>query len=210
MGTSSVDDPKVIEVFADIWCPFAHVGLHRLLDRRSQMGTHFSLLVRAWPLELVNDAPLDPMATAQNVAVLRAQVAPDLFARFDPERFPETTLPALAIAAAAYDKGPAAGERASMLIRDALFEHGLDISRPRVRNALSAMVGIARSATVIEHVLDDWNDGRRRGVIGSPHFFVDGQGFFCPSLHIAPPDGTLNVQRDSKAFEAFVRRCAAE
>lgn len=209
LKTTNRDDRKVIEVFADIWCPFTHLGLHRLLERRAAIGANFVLHVRAWPLELVNRAPLDPWVTAQKVAILRTQVAPDLFARFDPERFPKTTLPALAVAEAAYQKSLVAGEQASVLLRNALFEHGLDVSQLRVLESVAAMVGVARPGVALDAIVDDWNEGRRRGVIGSPHFFVDGEGFFCPSLHIAHVDGDLEVAPDMDAFEAFVARCAA-
>ena len=84
----------VIEVFADIWCPFAHVGLRRLRTLREHAEMpEFLVHVRAWPLELVNGRPLDPVTTAHHVAELRAQVAPECFAHFDPDRFPTTTLP---------------------------------------------------------------------------------------------------------------------
>ena len=33
----------VIEVFADIWCPFAHVGLSRLVQRRDETGADFGI-----------------------------------------------------------------------------------------------------------------------------------------------------------------------
>ena len=46
----------VVDVFADVRCPFAHVGLRRLVTRRKQLGAQLLLRVRAWPLELVNDA----------------------------------------------------------------------------------------------------------------------------------------------------------
>ena len=49
-----------IEVFADIWCPFTHVGLRALAEERAHRGrTDVTLWVRAWPLELVNGAPMD-------------------------------------------------------------------------------------------------------------------------------------------------------
>jgi hypothetical protein len=60
------------------------------------------LRVRAWPLELVNGEPLDPTITAEHVDDLRTQVASDLFAHFDPDHFPRTSLRALAVAAVAY------------------------------------------------------------------------------------------------------------
>jgi hypothetical protein len=50
-------------------------------------------------------------------------------------------------------------------------------------------------------------DGEARGVLGSPHYFVDGAGFFCPALHIDHLDGALVVQPDPAAFDEFVARC---
>ena len=63
--------------------------------------------------------------------------------------------------------------------------------------------------TSIEHdaedqIRADWAEGRRRGVIGSPHFFVDDDGFFCPALNISRVDGTLRIADNRAAFEAFI------
>ena len=67
MSGMTLNDPKdpwaqhmsAIEVYADVWCPFAHVGLHYVVERRSALGRGDVLLdIRAWPLELVNGAPL--------------------------------------------------------------------------------------------------------------------------------------------------------
>ena len=86
---------KVIEVFADVWCPFAHVGLNCVVDRRAQAeAEEVRLNVRAWPLELVNGEPLDPVTTTHHVRDLQRQVAPNLFRRFDAKHFPRTSLPA--------------------------------------------------------------------------------------------------------------------
>ena len=50
-----------LEVFADVCCPFTHVGLRRIVRRRAELGRDdVVLVVRAWPLELVNGVPLDP------------------------------------------------------------------------------------------------------------------------------------------------------
>jgi hypothetical protein len=106
---------KIIEVFADIWCPFAHVGIRCVVERRVQLKREDALLyVRAWPLELVNEAPLDPDTTAQHVQELRKQVAPDLFRAFDPNHFPTTTLAAIAYVHAAYEKDMKTGEAVSL------------------------------------------------------------------------------------------------
>jgi hypothetical protein len=56
-------------------------------------------------------------------------------------------------------------------------------------------------------VLADYAAGRERGVVGSPHFFVDGEGYFCPNLHIEQVDGHLHVEVDRAGFADFLGRC---
>ena len=199
-----------IEVFADITCPFTHVGLRRLVQRRRALGrTDVRFWVRAWPLELVNGSPLEPGAVGHNVDHLRAQVAPDLFAAFDRNRFPITSIPALVLAAHAYDLGLEAGEGVSLRLRDALFERGLDISRPEVLDEVARLAGVAPAdAGDRDRVVEDWHEGRRRGVIGSPHFFVAGRGSFCPSLEVSHDEhGELQVTDDEESFESFAAAC---
>ncbi len=197
---------RTVEVYADVCCPFAHVGLRRLVERRAALGrTDVVLKVRAWPLELVNGAPLDPTLIDEEVAELRKQVAPDLFAGFDAVRFPRTSLPAMALASIAYDHSLALGERVSLALRDALFEQGRDIADPDVLSDLAAAAGIESSTEAAhQQVLSDWSRGQRIGVLGSPHFFVGAEDFFCPSLHIARVDGHLTITSDRRAFDAFV------
>lgn len=199
----------VIEVFAELGCPFTHVGLRRLVERRSTDGRDDLVLrVRAWPLELVNGAPLDPALIDEEVADLREQVAPDLFARFDPAQFPTSSLPALDLAAAAYERGLQEGERASLLLRDALFERGRPVGDPDVLEEIAAAVGIPVPGDEARAlVLADWHEGQARGVIGSPHFFVGDDSWFCPSLDIKRVDGRLLIRSDPHAFEAFIDHC---
>src|SRR6266540_7410047 len=180
-----------IEVVADIRCPFTHVGLRRLVERRDAFGlTEIKLRVRSWPLELVNDAPLDPVMIGEEVDELRAQVAPDLFTGFEPSRFPASSLPGLMLAAAAYEHSLVLGEQISLALRQALFEDGGDIADPAVLHRIASPAGIELPpARGHEKVLADWTEGQQRGVIGSPHFFVGDQGFFCPSLDISRVDG---------------------
>ena len=200
----------VLEVYADVWCPFAYVGLHCVAARRSQRGRDDVLLdIRAWPLELVNGALLDPDATASHVRELRTQVAPHLFGGFDPLHFPTTSLPALALAHAAYRRHPKTGEAMSFALRAALFEKGLDISRPDVLADLAGSLGVGPpDAADEEAVIADWEEGVRRGVMGSPHFFCDGVDTFCPSLDISRrEDGELVVRNDTAALETFLSTC---
>jgi predicted DsbA family dithiol-disulfide isomerase len=195
-----------VEVFADVWCPFAHVGLRRFVQHRALLSREDLVLrVRAWPLELVNGCPLDPGSTATHIAELREQVAPDLFAGFEVGAFPESSLDALALAAVGYEAGDRVGERVSLALRDALFEAGRNIGDAAVLRAIAAEQGIAGPGPDAVHsVVADWEEGKRRGVRGSPEFFVKGRGFFCPTLDITRVDGRLHIVRDVESLTAFL------
>lgn len=195
----------MVEVFADVACPFTHVGLRRLVARRDHLGRDDVVLrVRAWPLELVNGAAPTGDVVAEEIEVLREVVAPDLFQGFDPTRFPRTTIPALALTASAYRRDERTGEAVSLALRTALFEEGRDIGD---RDELAM---IARSFRLVlddpdaeRWVHEDWHEGERRGVIGSPHFFVGEHAFFCPTLEIARVKSHLEIGFDRDAFNAF-------
>jgi predicted DsbA family dithiol-disulfide isomerase len=199
-----------IEVFADVRCPFTHVGLRRFVDRRRELGRHdVRLHVRAWPLELVNGEPLDPGLIDEEVGELRTQVAPDLFGGFSRADFPATSIPALRLAAAAYGRDDETGEHVSLALRRVLFEEGQDIADPAVLAAIAADRRVAIDlSSGMDAVVADWREGQRRGVVGSPHFFVGGEGFFCPSLEITRDDGGhLTIRVDHAGLEAFLDRC---
>ncbi len=201
---------RVIEVYADVCCPFTHVGLRMVAQRRDQLGRDDVVLrVRAWPLELVNGEPLDPAATAEHVDALRSQVAPDLFARFRPSHFPRTSLPALALAAAAYRHGDRVGEAVSLALRDCLFEAGRDISRQDVLVSVADAHGVGDVGPEDEErVIGEWHEGQSRGVKGSPHFFCGGFEVFCPSLDISrDTEGHIHVHRDATALDLFLTEC---
>ena len=202
----------VIEVFADIWCPFAHVGLRAMVSQRRTLGfDDLQLWIRAWPLEFVNGKPLDAREVAEEVADLRAQVAPDLFAGFDENAFPTTSLPALALASSAYRRDIGTGEQVSLALRNALFEEGRDISDADLLASIARSHGIDDASPDDEEtVRGDWRDGQRRGVKGSPHFFCGGVSAFCPALDISKDDqGHLHVRTNPAALEHFVARCLA-
>ena len=193
-----------IEVFADVRCPFAHVGIRRVHERR-QAAEAPPMRVRAWPLELVNAAPMDGDLIASEVEAIRAQVAPDLFAGFDPGVWPETSLPALALTAAAYEVDEATGERVALAVRDALFEHGRDIADRAVLAEIAEAHGVALPEPGHhEAVVAEWEAGQAAGVVGSPHFLVGGDGFFCPGLDIRHDDDGFHIERDVAAFGAFL------
>ncbi len=196
-----------IEVFADIGCPFTHVGLRAFVALRGEQGRAEPLLrVRSWPLEVVNGKPLTGSFLAPEITALQQGPAPDLFAGFDAATFPATTRPALISVAAAYRSGPEVGEAFSLAVREALWEHGRDIADPSVLAALRADLDvpdpISDDATSIDF---DLAEGRRRAVIGSPHFFTTTGDFFCPALDISRDDeGRMQVAFDSEKFRHFV------
>jgi len=199
-------------VYADIWCPFTHVGLRTVVGRRSKLGREdVAIRVRSWPLELVNGAPLDVEATVAHIEELREQVAPNLFAGFDRNRFPRSTLPALALACAAYRKDNWTGEAVSLALRDALFEEGRDISRPDVLTSVARTHGLGDGHNAdVGDVLADWHEGESRGVKGSPHFFCANLDSFCPSLVIVRnEEGQVHLERNLEALDRFLGECFA-
>lgn len=200
---------RIIEVFADVGCPFTHVGLIRFVERRRALERHDVVLwVRSWPLEVVNGRPLDPPFIAEEVEEIREQAAPDLFAGFRTERFPATSMPALALAAAAYEVSPQVGERVSLELRDLLFEHGVDIADPEVLARVAHGHDVTIGADHESRVLAEHAEGLRRGVVGSPHFFTPTGGFFCPALDVGrDAQGHLRVHADPAGFDAFLEGC---
>jgi predicted DsbA family dithiol-disulfide isomerase len=213
-GGSMPSPPSVvIEVFADIWCPFAHVGLRAIERQLAQADrTDAAIWVRAWPLELVNGAPLDPAVTREHAHDLREQVAPNLFQHLDVDRFPSSTLDALALANRAYRADFQAGERVSFALRDALFEEGRDISNPVTLECLAHDLDVVMpDESDNAGVLADWYEGRRRGVLGSPHFFCADADVFCPSLDIKNRgvEG-VSIVNDISRLTEFLAGCLAQ
>jgi len=198
---------RTIEVFADVSCPFAHAGLHRWLARRDAAGADVALRVRAWPLELVNGSPLTGAGVAPKVAAL-ATVFPSLFAGFDPDAFPATTLPALRLSHAAGRVDASTGVQVAVRLRSLLFAEGVDIADPAVLGAVAAEFGVPSPDDADERsVRDDLEEGRRRGVVGSPHYFGPGFDEFCPGLDIEHVGDGLDVTAAGARFDSFVDRC---
>lgn len=201
----------VLEVFADIVCPFTHVGLLRLVQARREYGASTPIRVRAWPLEWVNGRPVEAATVAEEIEALRANVAPDEFRGFDPASFPASSIPAFAVAHVAYDVSGDLGERTSLALRHTLFDEGRDPCDPDVLATIAAAAGLdATTVPTIEEaealVRVDWDEGKRRGVEGSPHFFFGDDTWFCPVLDISRDDrGTMhvreNVEREREFFD---------
>jgi predicted DsbA family dithiol-disulfide isomerase len=194
-----------IEVFADIVCPFTHVGLRRLRERRAERTSKPLIAVHAWPLEFVNGEPVGHSLVAREIAALRASVAPDLFTGFDQAPWPATSIPAFGLVASGYAREDATGEALSFAVRDALFEQGLDIADVDVLRHLGAPYGVTPLPLVEAEAATrrDFERGRNRLVRGSPHFFVGDRDWFCPSLNITPRGDILNIDVAVETMEEF-------
>jgi predicted DsbA family dithiol-disulfide isomerase len=191
-----------IEVFAELACPFTHFALRRIVERRAQQDRTVPLLrIRPWPLELVNGRALDPRHVAEEVRAMRAQVSPDLFAGFDDRAFPSTSMAGFRVAEAAYAVDVGLGERVSLALRDALFEQGRDIGDAAVLADVASAHGVALPGPALDDAVHrSYAEGRRRGVVGSPHFFVGGTSGFCPLLDISRDDeGEFHLHLDEVA-----------
>jgi len=198
-------DSDLVEVFADVACPFTHVGLRRLVAARRERGLVRPVFrVRAWPLEWVNGVALQGADLVPKVVALRAAVAPGLFDGFDQRTFPASTVPAMESEAAAYRCSAEVGERFSLAVRDALFEQGEDVSDPQVLQWIRRQHGVPEPMAADRlSVRSDFAEGLQRGVIGSPHFFTPHGDAFCPSLRVTHDDDTITVAFDERRFQSF-------
>jgi len=199
-----------LEVFADITCPFTHVGLKRVLAQLEELGADVDLVVRAWPLEWVNGEIFDAEAISMKIGVLHDQLGVDDFVGFDPPSWPTTSIPALNLCAAATREGTAKGLEVALEVRAALFERGADISDLAVLAEIAAAHGLPTpGADPDPGVEADYEEGRRRGVRGSPDFWVGETEFFCPSLDLSRnADGDLIAHFDPDGLARFVEAAA--
>ena len=196
-----------IEVFADINCPFTHVGLKVVAAEVEALNEAVDVRVRAWPLEWVNGSSLDVDGVALKVAALETQLGVNDFSGFRRDRWPHTTISALNLVDAAYQRNPATGFAVSLLLRRLLFEEGQDISDQQVLAEVAN--GFALPMPPMEAsngVQADYTEGTRRGVRGSPDFWIEDREFFCPSLEIGHDvDGNLTAKFDDDGIRTMVR-----
>jgi predicted DsbA family dithiol-disulfide isomerase len=200
-----------VEVFADITCPFTHVGLKQVCRHVAEMSEPCDVIVRAWPLEWVNGAPLDVDAVMVKAAALSEQLGVDDFSGLRADRWPISTIPALNLAAAAYERDASTGLAVSLELRAALFEHGVDVGDPDALALIAAAHHLpAPAPTAGAALTSDYDLGQARGVKGSPHFFVGTDGFFCPALDLGHDiDGHLTARFDAGMLAEFFARVDA-
>ena len=202
---------QTVEVYADITCPFTHVGLKRVVQHVSEMSEPAAVVVRAWPLEWVNGAPLDVEAVLVKAAALTDQLGVDDFSGLRADAWPTSTIPALNLAASAYERDVATGLAVSLELRVALFERGEDIGDPGVLATIATAHDLPEpDADPCRALHSDYEGGKERGVRGSPHFFVASDDFFCPALDLGHDDeGHLTARFDPDMLAEFFARVDA-
>jgi len=202
-----------VEVFADITCPFTHVGLKRVVAQLDALDRPTPITVRAWPLEWVNGVPLAADAVATKAAVLTEQLEVSDFTGFDPVQWPASTVPALNLAAMAYTIGSTTGLAVSLELRSALFEHGRDVGDPDVLADIARTHGIdgyVYQEAPRAEVAADYELGQQLGVKGSPEFRAGGAAFFCPALTLGHDDaGELLADFDPMGLQQFISQVTA-
>ena len=181
-----------IEVFADIVCPFTHVGLRRLSEaRRGRERRRWYVCERgrssgstALRCTQISSPTRSPPARAGRARLVRRLRSGDV---------PRTSIPAFGLAAAAYAVDDLTGEVVSLAFRDALFERGQDVSDDDVLHTIGQPFGIEPlDRTVAESAIrTDWERGKARDVQGSPHFFVGDRGLVLSQPGHQPRRSTI-------------------
>ncbi len=95
------------------------------------------------------------------------------------------------------------------MIREAIFEQGNDVADESVLRGIASSLGVSyvpdAGHTLVRR---DWEEGKARGVVGSPHFFNGSVGVFCPSLQLTrTEDSGLIIQANAEKLAAFLTTC---
>jgi predicted DsbA family dithiol-disulfide isomerase len=181
--------PGMITVFADIWCSFAHVAVHRLHTTRKRLGlegkVHFDL--HAFPLELLNDAPSPRTGTDSEVGQLGQHEPAAGWQLWQDKEYlyPSTTLPALEAVIAAKEQSPHASEQLDLALRRAFWAQSRCISNRKVIMDAAGSTGVV-DTVALAAALDD---GRARKALSQDAAVAATEQVIC-SPHLFLPDGT--------------------
>lgn len=218
-----------VAIYSDITCPWAHVCVHRLHETRARLGLEDAVTFdpRAFPLELINDAPTPKKVLDAEIPVAGA-LEPEAGWQIwqgDPSEYPVTTLPALEAVIAVKDQSPKLAEQLDRALRRAFFGESRTISMRHEILALAADIGDLDVGS-LERALDD---GRARArltkdhlvsetesVEGSPHVFLaNGTNVANPGVELRwegehGKGFPVVVADDPSIYERLLRQAAQE
>ncbi|MEU6408417.1 DsbA family protein [Microbispora sp. NPDC046933] len=228
MTTTPAPEPGTIIIFSDIWCSFAHIAVYRLHKTRERLGLTGRVRFdhRAFPLELLNDAPSPRPGTDSEVGRMAA-LEPDAGWQLWQAKdwlYPSTTLPALEAVQAAKEQGFTASEQLDLALRRAFWAESRCISHRKVILDAAASTG----AVDVDALAAALDDGRARRALSmqaavaatdrvncSPHLFLpDGTDHANPGIAVgwAGPYGIgwpVVSSDDPSVFEDILKRAAA-
>lgn len=133
MTTTPPVAPGTIQVWSDLLCPFAHVGLLRLRRARERLGLDIAVEHRTFPLELFNGP--HPRRGTDTEAVGLGQIEPAAEFRVwtaADDLYPNTVLLAAEAVHAAGAQGPRAAEQLDLALRRAFWTHSRSIAHRQV------------------------------------------------------------------------------
>jgi predicted DsbA family dithiol-disulfide isomerase len=184
-----VPEPGIIIVYSDIWCSFAHITIRRLHVARERLGLYGKVWfdLRAFPLELLNDAPSPRTGTDSEVArmaILEPSAGWQMWQAKD-YLYPSTTLPALEAVQAAKLQSLRAAEQLDLALRRAFWAESKCISNRKVIIDAASGTGAVDVAELIEAL----DDGRARRTLSDQAAISASDRIVC-SPHLFLPDGT--------------------
>jgi len=175
-----------IEVWSDLLCPFAYVGLLRMRRARERLGLDVPVEHHAFPLELFNgphrrrgtDTEAVGLGQIEPEAGFRVWTAPD-------DLYPHSVLLAAEAVHAASAQSPAAGEELDLALRRAFWTRSWSIGQRQVILDVAAEVG----QVDVDALAGALDDGRHRSRVMADHAVARTDAIpLSPTFRL--PDGT--------------------
>lgn len=191
--------PGVIQVWSDLLCPFAYVGLLRLRRARERLGLNGTVRLehRTFPLELFNGP--HPRRGTDTEAVGLGQIEPDAEFRVwsaADDLYPHTVLLAAEAVHAASAQDLDAGEALDLALRRAFWTQSRSISHRQVildvaGELPAGTIDVAALAAGLDSgrhrasVMADFAVSQTGAVAGSPTFrLADGSAVTNPGIAV--------------------------
>jgi predicted DsbA family dithiol-disulfide isomerase len=218
--------PGTVQVWSDLLCPFAYVGLLRFYRTRTKLGLADAVRVEhhSFPLELF-DGP-HPRRGTDTEAVGLGRIEPEAQFRIwtEPDdRYPHTVLLAAEAVIAAGAQSRVAGETLDLALRKAFWTHSRSISHRAVILEVAAEAGpvdVTRLAAALDDgrhradLMADFAVARTDAIKGSPTFRLpDGSVHTNPGIEVhwdGPWAAGYPVvdSHDPAVYEDLLRRTA--
>ncbi|MGN9847004.1 DsbA family oxidoreductase [Nonomuraea sp. H19] len=216
-----------VQVWSDLLCPFAYVGLLRLRRARERLRLDLQIEHRTFPLELFNGP--HPRRGTDTEAVGLGQIEPDAQFRIwtaADDLYPHTVLLAAEAVHAANAQGLKAGEALDLALRRAFWTHSQSISHRQVILDVASelpdgIIDVTRLAAALDSgrhradVMGDFAVSQTDAISGSPTFrFQDGTTIHNPGIQVHW-DGSWAAgfpvvdSHDSDVYDDLLKRVAS-